>query len=251
MLVDQIAGALEAARTGRVVDEIAKVLWRAAAEGAVGEEDAGRLGEAIEARRAALQAPAPATRLITPRRPPPCKSPDRARSIDRRRRLVAAGWLPPQVAAAFTLAQQAALAIIAQQVVRRGSCVLPIDAIAAIAGTSRTIVKDAVREAARLGLLTVTERRQTAWRNLPNLVRITASSWMAWLSLRGGRGRKPDWHATEHKNKAANRPAEAQIGPEKARRGEPQWPISCATPTSSADRPLLHLRQTAHNPPRL
>lgn len=31
----------------------------------------------------------------------------------------------------------------------------------------------------------------------------------------------------------------------------PQWPIGCATPTNSADRPLLNLRQTAHNPPRL
>ncbi|BBE74925.1 hypothetical protein OHA_3_00013 (plasmid) [Pleomorphomonas sp. SM30] len=198
MLAEQIAGALAAARTSRVVDDIAKVLWRAAAEGAVGEEDAGRLGEAIEARRAALRMPVSAARPIPLRKPPICKSPDRARSLDRRRRLVAAGWLPPQIAAAFTLAQQAALAVIAQQVARRGSCVLPIDAIAAIAGTSRTIVKDAVREAVRLGFLSVTERRQTAWRNLPNLVRVTASSWVAWLSLRGGGVGNP---TTTHQNK--------------------------------------------------
>lgn len=220
MLAEQIAGALAAARTGRVLDDVARVLWRAAAEGVIGEKDAGRLGEEIEARRAALRersATHQPLRGLGRNRRPSCRSPDRARSLDRRRRLVAAGWLPPQVAAAFTLAQQAALAIIAQQVARRGSCVLPIDAIAAIAGTSRTIVKDAVREAARLGLLTVTERRQTAWRNLPNLVRITASSWVAWLSLRGGRGRKPDWHATEQKNQGTGRSDKTQVGPEQAR----------------------------------
>ena len=48
------------------------------------------------------------------------------------------------------------------------------------------MVKNAVREAARLGLLTVEERRQEGRRNLPNVVRIVAKEWTIWLA-RGGR----------------------------------------------------------------
>jgi hypothetical protein len=47
-----------------------------------------------------------------------------------------------------------------------------------------------LREAARLGLLTIEERRREGRRNLPNVIRIIAKEWTTWLS-RGGRSSRP------------------------------------------------------------
>ncbi len=52
------------------------------------------------------------------------------------------------------------------------------------------MVKNAIREAARLGLLTVQERRREGRRNLPNIVRIVSKEWTSWLA-RGGRSTRP------------------------------------------------------------
>ena len=52
------------------------------------------------------------------------------------------------------------------------------------------MVKNAIREAARLGLLTVEERRREGRRNLPNVVRIVSKEWTNWLA-RGGRSSRP------------------------------------------------------------
>src|SRR4051794_18664043 len=48
------------------------------------------------------------------------------------------------------------------------------------------MVQNAVREAARLGLVTVEERRREGRRNLPNVIRIVSKEWTTWLA-RGGR----------------------------------------------------------------
>ena len=48
------------------------------------------------------------------------------------------------------------------------------------------MVQNAIREAARLGLLTVQERRREGRRNLPNVLRIVSKEWTTWLA-RGGR----------------------------------------------------------------
>jgi hypothetical protein len=58
---------------------------------------------------------------------------------------------------------------------------LPIDAIAARAGVSRTLAKNALRQAARLGLLSIDERRRPGRPNLTNVVRIIARDWLAWI----------------------------------------------------------------------
>jgi len=47
----------------------------------------------------------------------------------------------------------------------------------------RSLVKNALRTAARLGLLTGEERRREGRRNLPNVVRIVSREWLAWLAL--------------------------------------------------------------------
>ena len=103
--------------------------------------------------------------------------------MERRRRWAASGRLPPAIAARFTLAEADLLAIVAAETARRGDCRLCIDHIAALAGVGRSTVKNAIRQAQKLGLLTVEARAQTPWRNLSNIVRIVSPEWTAWLHL--------------------------------------------------------------------
>jgi hypothetical protein len=88
------------------------------------------------------------------------RSPDKQASIDRRRRLAAAGPLPPAWASRFTTGELAALKIIGSEVRQHGVCALYIDAIAARAGVCRTTAQNALREARALGLVVVKERRR-------------------------------------------------------------------------------------------
>jgi len=55
--------------------------------------------------------------------------------------------------------------------------------LAAVAGVAETTVRNAIREARKLGLVTVEERPVTGFRNLPNIVRIVSAEWTAWLRL--------------------------------------------------------------------
>jgi hypothetical protein len=50
------------------------------------------------------------------------------------------GVVPAKIAAAFTMAELAVLTVIARQCQRAGVCTLPVHAIAALAGVSRTSV---------------------------------------------------------------------------------------------------------------
>jgi hypothetical protein len=54
MLADQFLEAADGARTGAALDELARKLWRAHAEGHLADADAEATNEAVEARRAAL-----------------------------------------------------------------------------------------------------------------------------------------------------------------------------------------------------
>src|SRR4051812_9950819 len=73
---------------------------------------------------------------------------------------------------------------------REPCCARCVDEIAARAGVCRRMVQNAIREAARLGLLTVEERRREGRRNLPNVIRIVSKEWTSWLA-RGGRLSRP------------------------------------------------------------
>ncbi|MDP4006834.1 hypothetical protein [Methylobacterium sp. NEAU K] len=68
-----------------------------------------------------------------------------------RSRWAASGRLPPGLAARFTLAEQAVLALVAAEVVRRKNFRLSIENMAAVTGVSCTTVKNAIREARRGG----------------------------------------------------------------------------------------------------
>jgi hypothetical protein len=174
------------------LDRIARAIWAAHGSGVISDEDAQRAAEALRARQEEARAQiAPSrqnaqARPIGPRRP---RSPDRQASIERRRRLSASGPLPPHLAARFTTSEQAVLRIVGDECRDRGVCALHLEAIAARAGTCRTVVQNALRMARRLGLVDLRERRRRGQRSLTNIIRIVSAEWRAWL-VRGGGFRK-------------------------------------------------------------
>jgi hypothetical protein len=90
--------------------------------------------------------------------------------------------MPPGLAEQFTVGEQAALYVVAQQVKHRGQCDLYIDQIAAFAGVGRSTTRNALREAKRLRLIQVDERRLSARYNDANRVTIVSPEWRAWLA---------------------------------------------------------------------
>ncbi|ACB28284.1 hypothetical protein [Methylobacterium radiotolerans] len=207
MFADEIRRAIEAA-SRITLPQVTALLWRAYGEGTVTEAEAEALSGLIEART-----DAPAARRFSPVEPavfnqsnrPPTQSravaPRRAvgsrprtdTSLERRRRWAASGRLPPGLAARFTLAEQAVLALVAAETTRRKDCRLSIENLAAVAGVCRSTVKNAIREARQLGLLTVEERAITGFRNDTNIVRIVSAEWLAWLRLARRSDLIPAW----------------------------------------------------------
>lgn len=200
MFVHQVQDGIARATRVASVDEIMRLTWQGLAEGHLDDAAVEAIAEAAEARRQALRACA-APRLVklisTPRRPP--RSPDRQRSIERRRGLAASGAVPSRIACHFTLAEVAVLTVIARQVRWRGQCDLHIDKIAALAGVSRTSVQNALRQARRLGLITVQERRYRGQRSDTNLIKVVAA-WKVWIE-RGRRVQNPEHHEDTRKTK--------------------------------------------------
>src|SRR3954463_15792916 len=94
--------------------------------------------------------------------------------------------MPPALACKFTVSELAVLRIVGDEVRQHGLCDRCVDELAARAGGCRRMVQNAIREAARLGLLTIEERRREGCRNLPNVVRVVSKEWAMWLA-RGGR----------------------------------------------------------------
>jgi hypothetical protein len=196
MLADQFTAAAAAARNTHAVDEVARLTWRAHAEGQLADAEAEAVGEALQRRRKAFGQGRglPPSRAVlglprAARRAP--RSPDRQASIERRRRQAMSGVVPAKIAASFTMAELAVLTVVARQCQRTGVCVLHIDAIAALAGTCRTTVKRAFRQARLLGLLLVKERRIPGRKSLTNVVTIVSKDWLGWLRLGIGGQMRP------------------------------------------------------------
>ena len=192
MFAEQIRAALQGTPRGRLT-ELAAAVWKGFACGAIGETDAQQLADEIHARKAIPPTPA------APRKPVGSR-PRSPAHMERRRRWTGSGWLPPQLACRFTMAETAVLSTIAAEVARRGLCRLTIGHIAALAGVSRSTVKSAVREAVALGILTSEEWRLTAWRSAPNTVRIVSAEWRTWLKMRDRKRAGADHprHAEDH-----------------------------------------------------
>ena len=194
---DEIRRQAEAASRA-ALPAVTAALWKAFGEGRVTEAEAEALSGVIGAR-----IDAPATRQLPqagpagsnlgdspatldhagrPRRTVGSR-PRTDASIERRRRWAASGRLPPGLAARFTLAEQAVLSLVAAETARRKDCRLSIENMAAVAGVCRSTVKNAIREARQLGLLTVEERQITGFRNDTNVLRIISPEWLAWIRL--------------------------------------------------------------------
>ena len=192
MLADQFAAAAAAARSFPQLEEISRALWAAHREGCLPDADAQAIAEAVQARRGALATPMAASpSKAFPGLPKPAKrqrSPDRQASLERRRRQTMSGVVPASIAASFTPGELAVLSVIGRTVQRCGGvCVLPIDALAALAGVSRTTVQNTLRAARRLGLIEVKERRRRGLPSRTNIVRVISPLWTSWLKI-GGHG---------------------------------------------------------------
>ena len=184
MFADQLRAAIEAAPR-ITLPTVTALLWHAYGEGQVTEAEAETLSALIDARqvKGVHSANTPKDCQSGPRRASAGSRPRTDASMERRRRWAASGRLPPGLAARFTLAEQSVLALVAAETARRGDCRLAVPHLAAIAGVAETTVRNAIREARKLGLVTVEERKVTGWRNLPNVVRIVSPEWAAWLRL--------------------------------------------------------------------
>jgi hypothetical protein len=192
---DQMAAAIDGARTLTRLDHLSRSIWQGLAAGAVADDDAQALADRLHAHRGVLRGeikpvgiPVGRPSIFPPRRLQ--KAPKRPVAIARRRHLAASGPMPPALACKFTVSELAVLRIVGDEVRQHGHCARCVDEIAARAGVCRSMVKNAIRTAARLGLLTVEERRREGHRNLPNVVRIVSKEWTSWLA-RGGRASRP------------------------------------------------------------
>ncbi|MCJ2074798.1 helix-turn-helix domain-containing protein [Methylobacterium sp. E-016] len=162
---------------------VASAMWKAFGEGHLSESEAEALSGLIEARQLTERPTDLHQRPIAAPRKAVGSRPRTDASMQRRRRWAASGRLPPGLAARFTLAEQAVLSLVAAETVRRKDCRLAVGHLAAITGVAETTVRNAIREAKKLGLVSVEERRVTGFRNDTNVVRIVSAEWTAWLRL--------------------------------------------------------------------
>ena len=174
---------------------VTSALWKAFGEGHLSEAEAEALSGLIEARQQ-FDIERSVERTTNRTGAPRTDAGSRPRtdaSMERRRRWAASGRLPPAIAARFTLAEQSVLAVVAVEVAKRGDCRLIVGHIAAVAGVSETMVRNALRAARQLGLVTVEERRLARFRNDSNVVCIVSQEWTAWVRLArsGERGAVP------------------------------------------------------------
>jgi hypothetical protein len=224
MLATQLAAAISLARTTPVLDALSKAIWSGLANGHLTEDEAQSAATAVEGRRGEIRRPQlkqPATALPSPSSSPSAfrprgqtlfararaqRPPDRAATITRRRRLAASGPLPPRLAAQFTTGELAVLRVVADEVREKGRCDRTYAEMAARAGVGRTTAQNALRQAARLGLVTIEERPRPGRKHLPNIVLIVSKEWQMWMRRRPRASARaaPGTTSTGHRAPAAH-----------------------------------------------
>ena len=190
---ERLRDAIETVRLDVDLVAISAAIWQDHAAGRLDDAEAQALAERVHSRRAALRGSQTASNrppgrpsIFPPKRPQ--RSPDRARSLERRRTLAASSPMPPALAARHTTGELAALRIVADEVRGRGVCELCVAAIAARAGVSASTARNAIRTAARSGLLHVEERRRPGQRNDSNRITVVDAAWRAWIARAGRTG---------------------------------------------------------------
>jgi hypothetical protein len=202
MFINALAGAIDAAHP-KQFDYLSRQLWQAHAAGHIPDDNAQGLAERLHRRRsesAVAQGSLfqvqglPASGQNAPRaflRARAQFSPDRRRSIERRRRLAASGPMPPAMACLYTVGELAVLSVVADEIVAHGCCDRSLAELAARAGVCRKLAQLTLRMAARDGLITVQRRPRPGRKNLTNVVRIISAEWSAWLKHRSHRPSSP------------------------------------------------------------
>lgn len=183
-LANQFASAVERAQFHQLND-LSSDLWKAYGAGHLDDDEAQELAERIEAKRPKRQAGEP-TSFKRPT-PKPQRSPDKQASIDRRRELARQSPVPPEHVHEFTLSELAVMTVVVGETQKHGVCSLCMDAIAALAGTCRTVVRNSINKARALGLMYREQRRRRGQKSLTNLVRILRPAWRHWLNWIGRR----------------------------------------------------------------
>lgn len=161
------------------LDNVLRKLWQAHAAGVLSDAEAQQAAELAHARRT-VTAPLQRSRgrLLDPAR--------RKAGAMRRRQLAASGPMPPAIAANFTTAELAVMRIVLDEIRLKGRCDRSVAEIAARAGCCRTSAQNAIRAAVTLGLLRVTERRLSGWRNLTNVIVLVSPEVRAWIAKQQG-----------------------------------------------------------------
>src|SRR3954470_13477470 len=114
---NQMAAAIDGARTLTRLDHLSRSIWQGLAAGSVGDDDAQALAERLHARRRVLRGDLkpvglpPGRPSIFPRRRLQ-RTPKRPVAIARRRHLAASGPMPLSLACKFTVSELAVLRII-------------------------------------------------------------------------------------------------------------------------------------------
>ncbi len=200
MFAEQLSDAIAGAKTYSQFNQLSASIWKAHAAGLLDDNAAQMAAEGLQARKAVFGlhiAGEYKQRTLGLPKPFKPRSPDKQRSLERRRAVAMSGAVPSRLAAAFTLSELAVLSVVAGEVKRHGACMLHIDAIAALAGCCRTTVQNAFRQAVCLGLIRVQERRRRGLKSLSNVVTVTSPEWRAWLRL-GGRVQKAERHVKQY-----------------------------------------------------
>ena len=204
MFINALAGAIDAAHP-KQFDYLSRQLWQAHAAGHIADQDAQTLAEKLHSRRGdsgvaqgalfrIASSVTPAKGQNAPRaflRAPESKSPDRRRSIERRRRLAASGPMPPILACQYTVGELAVLRIVGDEFHAKGTCDRSLNEIAARAGVCRKLAQLTLRMAARDGLITIERRPRPGRKNLTNVVQIISQPWLTWLRHRNHRPGDP------------------------------------------------------------
>ncbi len=221
MQIDELRVAI--ARAPRAaLPEIRRRIYEAFAEEQITEAEVQDLEAAIGRRiEAAVIPPSPPPRRVGSR-------PRTPESLLRRRRWAAAGRMPPHIAATYTTAQQAVLAVVSAEIAQHGACRLTIAQIAGIAGVAAITAKLALRIAREAGHILVQHRPRPGGRHDSNVVTIIASDWIAWMRLTR---KSPTYHGggdivasrthTGDPKRRPNRPVETV---QKASEPEPRRP---------------------------
>ena len=111
------------------------------------------------------------------------RSPDREKSIQRRRTLAATWPMPPAMCGKLTTGQIAYARIVADEIAEHGRCDRTLDEKAARAGICRKTAKRAQDRLQELGWITVEERPIAGRKNLPNVIRIVSDEWTTWIKM--------------------------------------------------------------------